>query len=493
MKTYILALDQGTTSSTALLLDSKNFSVVAQASHEHPQFYPRPGWVEHDLDAIWASLFKSIGKVLQLAKIKGFQIDAIGITNQRETTCAFDREGKAMTRAIVWQDRRTTEYCERLNKNPSLVKKINLCTGLPTDPYFSATKMAWLLKNKPGKYLLGTIDSFLLFRLTGGKVFATDASNASRTLLYDLKKADWNDELLKLFGIHENRLPEVRDSFTFFGHTGKIPHLPEGIPITCILGDQQAALFGQGCVEKGEMKCTYGTGAFAMMNTGSEIIRSHHGLLTTVAYRYNNQNIFALEGSCFIAGAAVQWLRDNLKIIKSSAEIEALARQVKNPKLLENLFFLPFFSGLGSPYWRPEAKASICGMTRDTAATELAYACLEGIAFSVNDLLDSMQKDAHHRLKELKVDGGAVKNNLLLSLQASLSQTKVLRPKVIETTAFGAGLGAAVGLGQVELKRVAKLWKKENTFVPDKKLSLFYKNKKELWDSLIQKLYLTKK
>ena len=493
MKTYILALDQGTTSSTALLLDSKNFSVVAQASHEHPQFYPRPGWVEHDLDAIWASLFKSIGKVLQLAKIKGFQIDAIGITNQRETTCAFDREGKAMTRAIVWQDRRTTEYCERLNKNPSLVKKINLCTGLPTDPYFSATKMAWLLKNKPGKYLLGTIDSFLLFRLTGGKVFATDASNASRTLLYDLKKADWNDELLKLFGIHENRLPEVRDSFTFFGHTGKIPHLPEGIPITCILGDQQAALFGQGCVEKGEMKCTYGTGAFAMMNTGSEIIRSHHGLLTTVAYRYNNQNIFALEGSCFIAGAAVQWLRDNLKIIKSSAEIEALARQVKNPKLLENLFFLPFFSGLGSPYWRPEAKAALCGMTRDTSAAELSYACLEGIAFSVNDLLSSMQKDAHHRLKELKVDGGAVKNNLLLSLQASLSQTKVLRPKVIETTAYGAGLGAAVGLGQVELKHVAKLWKKENTFAPDKKLSLFYKNKKENWDNLIHKLYLSKK
>lgn len=492
MKTYFLALDQGTTSSTALLIDSKNFTVVAQASHEHPQFYPEPSWVEHDLDAIWSSLMKSIALVLNKAKIKGHQIDAIGITNQRETTCAFTYEGKAFGKAIVWQDRRTTEQCLRLRKEKTLTRAITQKSGLPVDPYFSATKMNWLLKNRPGNYLLGTVDTFLLYRLTGGKVFATDASNASRTLLYNLKTGDWDNELLKIFKVPESRLPEVRDSFTFFGHTGKIPHLPEGIPITCLLGDQQAALFGQGCVEEGEMKCTYGTGAFAMMNTGKRIIQSHHGLLSTVAFRYKEESTFALEGSCFIAGAAVQWLRDNLKLISQSSETEALARQVKNPKLLLELFFLPFFSGLGSPYWRPEAKAAICGMTRDTAAPELTYACLEGIGFSVNDLLNSMQKDAHHRIKELKVDGGAVKNNLLMELQASISQTKVLRPKVIETTAYGAGLGAAVGLEAVNLKRVTELWKKEHTFLPDKKLSLFYKMKKAKWDELIRKLYLSK-
>lgn len=490
MKTYFLSLDQGTTSSTALLLDAKTFSVVAQASHEHPQFYPKPAWVEHDLDAIWASLFKSIALVLKKANIQGQQIEAIGITNQRETTCAFDREGRPVAKAIVWQDRRTTDHCKRLVKQ-GLSKEISTQTGLPVDPYFSATKMAWLLKNKPGQYLLGTIDTYLLFRLTGGKVFATDASNASRTLLYDLKKGDWSDELLKLFKIPEARLPEVRDSFTYFGRTGKIPHLPEGIPITCLLGDQQAALFGQGCIEEGEMKCTYGTGAFAMMNTGKKIVRSHHGLLSTVAYRYQDQNAYALEGSCFIAGAAVQWLRDNLGIIKNSAESETLAKAIKDPRALKELFFLPFFSGLGSPYWRPEAKAALCGMTRDTGKNELAFACLEGIGFSVNDLLISMQKDAHHRLTELRVDGGAVQNDLLLNLQASLSQTKVLRPKVIETTAFGAGLGAAVGLGTVDLKRVRSLWKKDRTFLPDKKLGLFYKDKREKWDELIQKLYLT--
>lgn len=493
MKTYILALDQGTTSCTALLIDTKNFSVVAQSSHEHPQYYPYPGWVEHDLNSILSNLFKSIGEVLQKAKIKGTQIETIGITNQRETTCAFDSKGCPVSRAIVWQDRRTTDHCHRLAKNDSLKKTIQQITGLPTDPYFSATKMSWLLQNKPGDYHLGTIDSYLLYRLTNGKVYATDASNASRTLLYDLKKGDWNDELLKLFKINECRLPEIRDSFTFFGRTGKIPHLPEGIPITCLLGDQQAALFGQGCIKKGEMKCTYGTGAFAMMNTGKEIIRSRHGLLTTVAYRYKNQNSFALEGSCFIAGAAVQWLRDNLKIIKKSSEIENLALQIKNPAHLQNLFFLPFFTGIGSPFWQPEAKATIYGMTLDTAAPELAYACLEGIALSVNDLLFSMQKDACQSISSLKVDGGAAKNNLLLSLQANISQTQVLRPKVIETTAYGAGLGAAVGSGQMDLERVVKFWRKENTFTPDKKLNLVYKSKKKGWQNLIQQLYLTKK
>ena len=492
MKTYFLALDQGTTSSTALLLDSQKFTVVAQASHEHPQFYPTPSWVEHDLEAIWSSLMKSISLVLKKAKIKGHQIDAIGITNQRETTCAFDYEGNPISKAIVWQDRRTTPECQRLLKNKAMAKMISSKTGLPIDPYFSATKMNWLLKKFRGEYLLGTVDSFLLYRLTGGKVFATDATNASRTLLYNLKTADWDNELLKIFKVPESRLPEVRDSFSFFGHTGKIPFLPEGIPITCILGDQQAALFGQGCIHEGEMKCTYGTGSFAIMNTGEKIIKSQHGLLSTVAYRYKDQSTYALEGSCFIAGAAVQWLRDNLKLIAHSSETEELARQIKDPKLLSELFFLPFFSGLGSPYWRPEAKAAICGMTRDTSAPELTHACLEGIGFSVNDLLLSMQKDAHHRIKELKVDGGAVKNNLLMQLQASISQTKVLRPQVIETTAFGAGLGAAVGLGALELNHVSKLWKKENTFLPDKKLSLFYKVKKTKWDELIQKLYLSK-
>jgi len=490
MNSYFLALDQGTTSSTAILLNSKNFSVVAQASHEHKQFYPQPSWVEHDLESIWSSLFKSIKLVLEIAKIKGSQIDAIGITNQRETTCAFDNQGTPIAKAIVWQDRRTTKNCENLSKDQAIAKQITHITGLPIDPYFSATKMSWFLKNYSQKYLLGTIDSFLLFRLTGGKAFATDASNASRTLLYDLKKNDWSNDLLKIFKIPENRLPEIRESFTFFGKTGKIPYLPEGIPITCILGDQQAALFGQGCISPGEIKCTYGTGAFAMMNTGSQIVRSKSGLLSTVAYRFNDKNAYALEGSCFIAGAAVGWLRDNLKIIKTSADIEPLAQKITNPHTLKNLFFLPFFSGLGSPYWRPEARACLYGMTRDTGTAELAYACLEGIVFSVNDLLLSIQKDAGHKIKQLKVDGGAVKNNLLMSLQANLSNSTIIRPKIIETTAYGAALGAALGLGQIKINQVPKLWKKERTFIPQKKETLFYKEKNKEWDKLIKNLYL---
>lgn len=496
---YILSIDQGTTGTTACLINAETFAFIGKVNQEYPQIYPHPSWVEHNLNDIWSSVEHTSRELLRLHNVQGTQIIAIGITNQRETTCAFSRAGIPLANAIVWQDRRTSEFCVELRSRPGLSDKIKKITGLPIDPYFSASKMNWLLKNnvsikeaaEKNNLLFGTIDSFLLYKLTGNSSHKTDASNASRTLLMDLKTTSWNRELLELFEIDKETLPSIEDSFGSFGTTHGLSFLPDGIPITGILGDQQSALFGQAGFQKGEMKCTYGTGAFVLLNTGSDLVYSQSGLLTTVEYRHKGETCYALEGSSYIAGAAVQWLRDNLKIISKSSEVEPLAREVKNLDELKHILFFPFFSGIGSPYWNAEAKASIVGLTRDSNRSHIAYACLEGIALSINDLLMAMKKDTGLSIKTLKVDGGAVENNLLMQLQATISETKIIKPKIIETTAFGAALAAAVGVGLVELDQLTSLWQKDRDFIAEESLIHYIGEKKLLWTKILHSFYKT--
>lgn len=493
----ILAIDQGTTGTTAALFCSETYELKAKINHEYPQIYPQPGWVEHNLNDIWNSVQATITEVLQAANFKPTDIVSIGITNQRETTCAFSRDGLPLANAIVWQDRRTSPFCQEL-KGAGHEKLIKQKTGLPIDPYFSATKMNWLLNNNNqvkkahdnDDLLFGTIDTFLLYKLTGHLSFATEASNASRTLLMNLKTSTWDLELLELFKVPHPCLPEIKDSFGSFGHTKGLRFLPDGIPISGILGDQQAALFGQAGLERGDMKCTYGTGAFMLMNTGEELTYSENGLLTTIAYRSRGLNIYALEGSSYIAGAAVQWLRDNLGIIKSSSEVESLALKVKSPEEMINVLFLPFFTGIGSPYWEANAKAAIIGLTRDTNSSHIARACLEGIALSINDLVNAMAQDAGVKVSSLKVDGGAAENNLLLSIQATIADCEIVRPRIIETTALGAALASAVGTEALGINSITKLWKKDRSFHPTEDDKAFYNDKKEQWGNYINKLYL---
>lgn len=492
----ILSIDQGTTGTRSCLFDAKKFTLIGHASLEYPQIYPSPSWVEHNLNDIWDTVRKTITQVMKDCNVEGHMIKAIGITNQRETTCAFNKEGTPLANAIVWQDRRTTDYCRSLDKN--IISKIRAITGLPVDPYFSATKMNWLLKNNPvvataqekDNLLFGTIDTFLLYKLTDKKSFKTDASNASRTMLMNLKDAQWDNDLLHLFEIKKSTLPEICDSFCHFGETKNLGILPDGIPITGILGDQQSALFGQAGFTKGEMKCTYGTGAFALFNTGEDLIYSKSGLLTTVAFKNKNQIIYALEGSSYIAGAAVGWLRDNLRLIKKSSEIEGMASEVKNMQEMHNVLFYPFFSGIGSPYWVSDAKATLTGLTRDTNANHIALACLEGIAFSINDLLRAIVDDTHHEIESLKVDGGAAANNLLMELQASISKTKIIRPQILETTAFGAALAAAVGLGMINFDEIKKVWKVDKNFSSTESKKSYIDQKQALWDQTLKKIYL---
>lgn len=494
---FILSIDQGTTGTTAALISAKNFELVAKVNQEYTQIYPQPGWVEHNLNEIWSSVQATVQQVLKEANVLPAQIQSIGITNQRETTCAFNREGHPMANAIVWQDRRTSAQCQELRKlghNESIKNK----TGLPLDPYFSATKMQWLLKNNEqvqaaknnDQLLFGTIDTFLLYKLTGHRVHATEASNASRTLLYNLKTSSWDDELMKLFEIPSRTLPTILDSFTEFGKTQGLRFLPDGIPITGILGDQQAALYGQAGLKKGDMKCTYGTGAFLLMNTERELVFSQNGLLTTVAYRSRGEDFYALEGSCYIAGAAVQWVRDNLHLIQRSPDIESLAAQVKNLDEMKNILFLPFFTGLGSPYWEPEAKGTIIGLTRDTSSAHIARACLEGIALSIHDLIKSMEQDSGLKLNSLRVDGGAVQNDLLLTIQATISELEIIRPQIIETTAFGAALASAVGSREFSAQDITKLWKKDESFHSNRNWEVYYQTKKQQWGEVIKRLYL---
>ena len=494
---FILAIDQGTTGSTACLINAETFEFVGKANKEYPQIYPQPGLVEHNLADIWESVAYTIKKVLKDHNVSGNQIKCIGVTNQRETTCAFNSKGMPLHNAIVWQDRRTHQFCDELKKK-GLSEKVKEKTGLTIDPYFSASKMHWLLNHsenvkqaaKNQDLRFGTIDTFLLYKLTNGTSFKTDASNASRTMLMDLKTLKWDQELLNLFGVSEPMLPEICDSFTSFGKTQGLDFLPDGIVISGILGDQQSALFGQAGFSKGDFKCTYGTGAFLLFNTGNDLHYSKNGLLTTVEYAYQGKACYALEGSTYIAGAAVQWLRDNLKLINKSSEIEALANEVKNLNEMENILFLPFFTGIGSPYWQAEAKAALIGLTRDTKNSHIARACLEGISLSINDLIEAIRLDTNLAISEIRVDGGAVENNLLCDIQASVSKLQIIRPKVIETTAYGAGLAAAIGAGMINFSDIKKLWKEDRVFTGVSAWSDYYSKKKGQWAKTIKRLYL---
>jgi glycerol kinase len=465
---FILALDQGTTSSRAIVFDHGG-SVVAMAAQEFQQIFPKPGWVEHDAQEIWATQSAVAGQALARARLTANDIAAIGITNQRETTVVWDRRtGKPIANAIVWQDRRTAAACDRLRAR-GLAPVIRRKTGLVIDAYFSATKLQWILANVPGakakaragELAFGTVDSWLVWNLTGGRQHVTDASNASRTMLFNIHRGEWDDELLKIFGVPKSVLPEVRASSEVYGEC----HLfGASIPVAGMAGDQQAALFGQVCTKPGMVKNTYGTGCFMLMHTGPKPIASRNNLLTTVAWRINGRTEYALEGSIFIAGAVVQWLRDGLGIISSSSEIEALAARVPDSG---GVYLVPAFAGLGAPHWDQYARGLLIGLTRGTAQPHIARAALEGIAFQVADVLHAMQSDAKIKLKELRVDGGACANNLLMQFQADLLGVPVVRPKVSETTALGAAYlaGLAVGYWR-DREEIAAQWQTDRRFTP---------------------------
>jgi glycerol kinase len=468
MKQYILALDQGTTSSRAIVFDHAG-SIVSVAQKEFRQIFPKPGWVEHDPSDIWSSQAGVAAEALTKAGVTAADIAAIGITNQRETTMVWDRgTGQPICNAIVWQDRRTADICDRL-KARKLDRVIRRKTGLVIDAYFSATKLQWILQNvkgarakaKAGELAFGTVDSWLVWNLTGGKVHVTDATNASRTMLFDIVKGRWDDELLKIFGVPRSMLPDVLSSSEVYGHTTL---LGKAIPIAGIAGDQQAALFGQACTRPGMAKNTYGTGCFMLMNTGTKPIASKHKLLTTVAWRIGERTEYALEGSIFIAGAVVQWLRDGLEFFRAASEVEALAASVSGT---DGVFLVPAFAGLGAPHWDQYARGTIVGLTRGTTKAHIARAALESIALQVMDVLRAMEADAGIRLKELRVDGGASANNLLMQLQADLLGVPVVRPKVSETTALGAAYlaGLAVGFWKSQTD-IAKQWQVDKRFSP---------------------------
>ncbi|MCK6550236.1 glycerol kinase GlpK [Myxococcota bacterium] len=467
----VLAIDQGTTGTTVVAVDQK-LNVIAKENREFRQIFPKPGWVEHDLEDIWRSTEDTLGAVLGKG-VDPNRVAAIGITNQRETVGLWDRvTGTPIHNAIVWQCRRTADRCAELRAKGHEAE-IKRRTGLVLDPYFSGTKAAWLLDHVPGarkraeagELALGTIDTFLVWRLSGGKAHVTDVSNASRTMLFDLETLTFEDRLLELLGVPRSVLPEVRSSSEIYGATRGVRGLPDGIPIAGMAGDQQAALFGQACFAPGDAKCTYGTGAFILMNTGHEIRRSEHGLLTTVAWQLGARGKaeYALEGSVFVAGAAVQWLRDGLGIIGTAAEIEALAKSVASSG---DVVFVPALTGLGAPHWRPEARGTILGLTRDTTKAHLARAALEGIALEVHEVLDAMRRDAG-TLRLVKVDGGASANDLLMQTQADLADQPVVRPQMIETTAAGAAFLAGLGAGVFESQDdITKVWREDKRFLP---------------------------
>jgi glycerol kinase len=468
MASYVMAIDQGTTGTTVLLVD-KRLSVRAKANVEFRQIFPKAGWVEHDLEDIWASVNTAVQRALREAGARGTDIGAIGITNQRETVGLWDRRtGKPAHNAIVWQDRRTADVCAQL-KAEGREQAIREKTGLVIDPYFSATKVRWLLdhlrgareKAEAGQLAFGTIDTFLVWRLTGGAAHVTDVSNASRTLLMDLRSCQWDRELLELFGVPRAVLPEIRSSSEVYGETRGLRGIPDGIPVCGMAGDQQAALFGQACFQPGQAKCTYGTGAFLLQNVGPEPVTSRHGLLTTVAWKIGAETHYALEGSAFIAGAAVQWLRDQLKLIKRAADVEALAKTVKDSG---DVVFVPALAGMGAPHWRPDARGLIAGIHRGTNAGHLARATLEGIAFQIYDLADAMMKDAGKATPVFRVDGGATANDLLMQFQADLLGVPVERPRMVETTALGAaflaGLAAGIWPSRDEIGKAFKIGKR---------------------------------
>lgn len=468
---YILAIDQGTTGTKAVVLRS-DLKVLAEATRELPQHFPRPGWVEHDLEEIYTSVRGAVVDALRKAKVPGSKLTAIGITNQRETTALWDRKsGRPIHRAIVWQDRRTADHCAELRRQ-GLEPLFRKQTGLVLDPYFSGTKIAWILDRVPGArrraengaLLFGTIDTYLLWRLTGRASHATDISNASRTLAFDLTRNDWGDELLEALHVPRAVLPRVLANDAVFGHTKGADFLPDGIPIASVIGDQQSALFGQACFAPGEAKCTYGTGAFLVLNTGTNIVRSRSGLLSTAAWKLGRRATYALEGSTFVAGAIVQWLRDGLQIVRSAAEIETLARQVPGS---DGVVLVPALTGLGAPHWDPDARGLLCGLTRGTTRAHIARAALEGIAMQIHDLVRAMENDLGRRVRTLKVDGGASLNALLMQFQADILGTRVVRPAITSTTALGTALLAGLTTGIfTSLPQIAAAWSQAAVFQP---------------------------
>lgn len=470
MKQYILSLDQGTSSSRAIVFDEKG-QICSVAQREFRQIFPKSGWVEQNPNEIWSSQASVIAEAISAIDINGLNIAGIGITNQRETTIVWDREtGEPIYNAIVWQDRRTSEYCDQL-KAEGKADFIRDKTGLIIDAYFSATKIKWILDNvqgardraEKGELIFGTVDSWLIWRLTRGEVHVTDVTNASRTMLFNIYELKWDKDLLKLFDIPASMMPEVKSSSEIYGYT-KTTLFAHKVPIAGIAGDQQAALFGQMCVEPGSVKNTYGTGCFLLMNSGEKPIKSSNNLLTTIAWKIGDKVNYALEGSIFVGGSVVQWLRDGLGVIRSSSEVEALAASVPDT---DGVYFVPALTGLAAPYWDQYARGSISGISRGTTAAHIARAALEGIAFQTLDIVNAMQRDSGIPLKELKVDGGASRNNLLMQFQADVLNTIVIRPKITETTALGAAYLAGLAVGYwSSIEDIKRQWQEEARFEP---------------------------
>lgn len=466
---YILALDQGTTSSRAILFDKKG-TIISTAQKEFKQIYPKPGWVEHDGNEIWSTQAGVAAEAISGANFNGTNIAAIGITNQRETTLIWDRKtGKPVYNAIVWQDRRTSDYCDELKEREGLIEKFQEKTGLIIDSYFSATKIKWILDNvegvreraENGELAFGTMDSWIIWNFTRGEVHVTDVTNASRTMIYNIHDLHWDTELLNIFDIPKSLLPEVKQSSEVYGHT-KTTIFASKVPIAGIAGDQQAALFGQRCIDSGMVKNTYGTGCFMVMNTGEKPIKSENNLLTTIAWQVNGKVEYALEGSIFIAGAVVQWLRDEMGLIKNSADIEKLAASVKDN---DGVYLVPAFAGLGAPHWDQHARGTIVGLTRGSNSGHFARAALEGIAYQVMDVLKSMEADSGIEILELRVDGGATANDLLMQFQADILRAPVIRPKILETTALGAAYLAGLAVGYWEdHEEINKQWQVDRKF-----------------------------
>ena len=492
-KKYILSLDAGTTSSRSIIFD-KNGNQIAISQYEFEQFFPNKGWVEHDPEEIWISQLKSIKNVIKLAKIDPGEIDSIGITNQRETTVIWNKKtGKPIYNAIVWQDRRTASICEDLisqyDSSFCIKSFIQNKTGLILDAYFSGTKIKWILDNisnarnkaDKGELAFGTIDTWLIWKLTNGKHHITDATNASRTMLYNIHNLEWDNELLELLDIPINILPKVCESSEIIGEAEIIG---KKIKISGIAGDQQAALFGQLCLNSGDVKNTYGTGCFCIMNTGKNPVKSKNKMLTTIAYQINGETTYAIEGSVFVAGALIQWLRDKLDLIDSASEIEKLANSVDNNG---GITFIPSLSGLAAPYWDPHATGHIMGITRDTSKGHIAMASLEAIALRSKEIVIAMQKDSNAKFNTLKVDGGASNNDLLMQIQANVLKSDVIRPKVTETTALGAAFLAGLATGFFkDLKTIKKIWKKDKLFKPKKDSNI--EDTFNLWNKRINQI-----
>ena len=474
MLQYILSFDQGTTSSRSIIFN-KNGNIVSVAQKEFQQVFPQPGWVEHDATEIWSTQLGTAAEAISKAGLTVNDIAAIGITNQRETTVVWDRKtGKPLYNAIVWQDRRTADYCDSLKEK--YTSSIQQKTGLIIDAYFSATKLKWILDNVKdarskadnNELCFGTIDSWLLWNLTQGKVHVTDVTNASRTMLFNIHSLQWDEALLALFNIPKSILPDVKSSSEIYGYTENLISA-KNIPVAGIAGDQQAALFGQMCRQPGMIKNTYGTGCFMLMNTGEKPVISNNNLLTTIAWQVNGKTVYALEGSVFIAGAVVQWLRDGLHLIQNSADVEKLAMQTSTS---DGVYLVPAFAGLGAPYWNQHARGTMVGITRGTTSAHIARAALESIAYQTMEVIKAMQADAHIEVKELRVDGGATANNLLMQFQSDILATKVIRPVITETTALGAAYLAGLAVGYwKDMNEISGQWQIEKTFDPQMQAS----------------------